>query len=122
MVISTQTWYASMNGGAYGRLHCLEEPVRCGFPASTEESLDKDVAQLKTRDGYVRLFFAGSPKPGSLDRNGISTFAYVLVPAGEVDWRRSFCGDDTGRVCYRLDGAMPRVVGGRCPDPCDELK
>lgn len=41
----------------------------------------------------------------------------IATPLGEREQPlRSFCGDATGHIYYRLDGKAPLVEGGRCVD------
>ena len=73
--------------------------------------------------GYKRSFYAGpAARPGNgalCSRSSMTSFAYVVVPTtpGKTGVR-SFCGDDSSRVCMTTDGSAPRIVEGRCDPNC----
>jgi hypothetical protein len=130
-VLSAQYAYASANGGFYDTLECLATPNGCipGYAANAPTFIDSTLASLRTRDGYVRRFSPG-PRPSAEEiinakasPSSIIAFAYVLVPekVGETGLR-AYCVDSAGRVCSRLDGTMPEVKDGRCPETCQILQ
>jgi hypothetical protein len=126
-VIAAQTAYAGANGGFYdSRLQCLNEPSACipGYPPNAPTFLDSALASLQTKSGYKRFLYAGPPASREdvaklrASATSVQGFAYVAVPAepGKTGLR-AFCGDASGIVCFTPDGAMPKIVDGRCPVP-----
>ena len=123
-VISAQAAYQASNGGWYdGNLECLAAPFSgCvpGYPANAPTFLDPVLASRQPKSGYVRRF-----EPGRMvtvdatlsSPTSVAEYAYVTTPvtAGQTGVR-SFCGDATGLICFRADGADIRVLGGVCPD------
>jgi len=120
-VVSGEVAYSQGNEGAFGRLSCLAVPASCGWPAGVPTFADAETAALTPRRGYSYYFVPGAPKAGSIDRNGLASFAYLVVPEKPGDGsRRTFCGDHTGRVCFTEDGTLP-VRNGRCSETCTQL-
>jgi hypothetical protein len=78
------------------------------------------------RRGY-RFELRLGPRPESLDPTTAAAsstvkFAYIAVPETvNRSGVRSFCGDDTGRICYWSDGRTPPTEGGACPSDCPIL-
>jgi hypothetical protein len=123
-MISAQEAYRDSNGGLYeGRLECLARPSSAGcapgLPADPLPFIDAALASNELRNGYRRRFEPGRAEeadPSVSSRTSVGGFAYVAVP--ETPGRsgvRSFCGDSSGIVCYRSDGADIPAPGGECP-------
>jgi uncharacterized membrane protein YhaH (DUF805 family) len=123
-MISAQEAYRDSNGGLYeGRLECLARPSSAGcapgLPADTLPFIDAALASNELRNGYRRRFEPGRAEeadPSVSSRTSVGRFAYVAVP--DTPGRsgvRSFCGDSSGIVCYRSDGADIPAPGGECP-------
>jgi hypothetical protein len=129
-VISAQARYASLNGGFYDSLDCLASPAGClpGSAGTGLKIIEPALAQASVKQGYNRTLHLGPAVEPSQVRRPVSassvvSFAYVAVPVrvGQTGVR-SFCGDDRGLICYKLDGSEPPVVDGRCADPCTPLR
>jgi len=117
-VISAQAAYEASTQG-YGELACLSAPATCVKGYTGPAFLDAELASLKDKNGYKRVFQAG--KPGPRPRS-FQTYAYAATPleAGKAG-TRSFCGDSTGRICADPKGAAIVPVGGSCPATCQTL-
>jgi hypothetical protein len=124
-MISAQVAYSSANRGFFDSPDCLIKPSSCipGYPADGMAFLLSLIGPVHA--GYTFTFHPGAPAPRSPDTSPSSmrTFAFVAVPLqfGETG-RRSFCADDTGRICVTEDGSAPPVSHGRCAEPCRELQ
>jgi hypothetical protein len=92
--------------------------------------VDEELASLRVRGGYRRQFHPGPPVPPEeirakgLSPTSVKAYAYTATPVRPgCDGKHGFCGDDTGAVCSRADGAEIRVVDGRCDhSTCSALK
>jgi uncharacterized membrane protein YhaH (DUF805 family) len=122
-VISAQAAYRSANGGWFeGNPECLAAPaVGCvpGYPADGPGFLEPVLASRQPKSGYQRRFEPGrmvSVDPAVSSQTSVGNYAYVAVPVtpGQTGVR-SFCGDSTGVICFRADGADIRAPGGECP-------
>jgi uncharacterized membrane protein YhaH (DUF805 family)/type II secretory pathway pseudopilin PulG len=122
-VISAQAAYQAANGGLYeGNLECLAAPYAgCvpGYPAHGPTFLDPVLVARQPKSGYERRFEPGrmvEVDPAVSSPTSVAEYAYVATPvkAGQTGVR-SFCGDSTGLVCFRADGADIHVLGGVCP-------
>jgi len=128
-VISAEVAYQRANGGFYdGRLACLASPATCvpGYPANGTSFVDAALAAVGARHGYEGRLDAGAPAaadPARSSPTSVVTFAYVLRPVqpGQTGVR-SFCGDSTGVVCFRSDGADIPAAGGACPRSADACR
>ena len=144
-LISAQEGYSSVNHGLYaGDLRCLVTPDSCiaGYGPG-RAFLDAEVLGSKPRSGYVWTYYLGAQPPPELTQglepapSSVQRFAATAVPLRpaskypsggigacfkeEATGHRSFCADDTGRICVTTDGSEPRVGDSRC-DPCQELR
>ena len=122
-VVSAQAAYHSANGGWYeGNLECLATPFAgCvpNYPANGPTFLDPVLSDRQPKSGYERRFEPGrmaAVHPAISSPTSVGEYAYVATPvrAGQTGVR-SFCGDSTGLICFRADGAEIRVLGGACP-------
>jgi hypothetical protein len=122
-LLSAQTVYLESNGGLYeGNLDCLARPsAGCapGLAADTLPFIDAALASPQPRYGYRRRFEprrTTAVDPTLSSRTSIAGYAYVAVPVsvGQTG-RRSFCGDTSGLICFREDGADIPAAGGECP-------
>lgn len=122
-LLSAQTVYGESNGGLYeGNLECLAHPsAGCapGLPAEVLPFIDPALASQQPRYGYRRRLEPGrtmAVDPAVSSRTSIAGYAYVAVPVsvGQTG-KRSFCGDTSGVVCFRSDGADIPAPGGECP-------
>jgi type II secretory pathway pseudopilin PulG len=118
-VISAEAAYQSINAGYYDKLECLSGPGRC-IPGYGGPSFLSD-QWPEVKSGYRRRFHAGpaaEPTPvreSHASPSSLQSFAYVAIPASvNQTGVRGFCGDDTGIICYTLDGSAPAVRDGRC--------
>jgi len=125
-VISAQVAYASANAGYYDLPSCLLRPWDCipGYEPPASRFLDDETASASVRRGYVFTFHPGpaaEPKANT-STSSITAWAYVAVPEEPgVTGHWGFCGDWTGRICFRRDGSAPLVVDGSCRD-CETLR
>ena len=128
-VISAEAAYQRVNGGFYeGRLACLASPAAClpGYPASGSRFVEAALAAEGARYGYEGRLEAGAPAaadPARSSPTSVVTYAYVLRPVqpGQTGVR-SFCGDSTGVICFRSDGADIPAAGGSCPRSADACR
>jgi uncharacterized membrane protein YhaH (DUF805 family) len=123
-VISAQAAYKASNGGLFeGNLECLSAPFSgCvpGYPGNGPTFLDPMLTARQAKSGYERRFEPGRMvvvDPAVSSPTSVGEYAYVATPlkAGQTGVR-SFCGDSTGLICFRADGANIRVLGGACPE------
>lgn len=117
---SAQVAYSSNNGGAFGRPACLIAPDRCGFVAGTTPFIDADI--LNARAGYQRRFEPGEPLDGSVDKNGLDGFVFILTPIPGQGGQRGFAVDGSGLICFTEDGTPPPNRGGRLADDCKPVR
>jgi type IV pilus assembly protein PilA len=131
-LLSAEAAYQRVNAGYFeGRLDCLARPAMgClpGYPAGGAAFLESALAASGPRYGYQARLEPGPPAIAAARSSPTSvlSFAYVLVPVqpGQTGIR-SFCGDSSGLVCYRPDGADIAAEGGACPrtaDACTPLR
>lgn len=126
-VIVAEAGYRSLNGGYYDTLECVAQPALCIPGHSGPALLEGPGATTGLKRGYERSFHAGpAPSdalPPTVSRSSLTSFAYVAIPSqpGHTGVR-SFCGDASGRVCYKVDGSAPDVVAGFCPEDCVTLR
>jgi type IV pilus assembly protein PilA len=122
-IISAQVAYQAANGGWFeSNLECLAAPsVGCipGYAAGDPAFLDSVLASRQPKSGYARRFEPGrimAVDPAVSSSTSVASFAYVAVPlaAGQTGVR-SFCGDSSGVICFRADGADIPALGGECP-------
>jgi len=127
-VITAEAAYQSVNGGYYDRLECLAEPSRCIPGYSGPSVLSTEIARAAKKNGYRRSFHTGtpvSPRPSAVSPTSMMSYAYVAVPDQQgTTGVRAFCGEPSGRICYRVDGFMPEDLADACPtDPdCRTLR
>jgi uncharacterized membrane protein YhaH (DUF805 family) len=122
-VISAQVAYREANGGWFeSNPECLAAPaVGCvpGYPPNGPTFLDAVLAARRPKNGYERRFEPGrmvSVDPAVSSQTSVGNYAYVAVPVVQGQTGvRSFCGDSTGVICFRPDGADIRALGGECP-------
>lgn len=125
-IYSAEMLFMAVADGAYGDLRCLNVPADCIANVPGEKLLEKDITVATEKSGYRRKFHGGTRVKSARAKGSpspfVKTFAYTAVPTnrGETGMR-SFCGDNTGRVCVVDDGSEPLVKGGLCT-PCRELK
>ena len=121
-VISAQMAYASVNQGFYDTLACLESPADClpGYAESAPVFLESDI--MTTQGGYRRRFYPGPPAEvegeviNKVSPSSIRSFAFVAVPhEPRKTAERAFCGDSSGRLRVSVDGTMPAIRDGHCP-------
>ena len=122
-VISAQEAYRAANGGYFdGNLECLARPsAGCvpGYPADGPLFLDPVLAGRQPKSGYQRRFEPGrmmAVDPAISSQTSVTRYAYVAVPVAPGQTGvRSFCGDASGIICFRPDGADIPTLGGECP-------
>jgi type IV pilus assembly protein PilA len=126
-VAAAETAYASANGGYYDTLECLAKPTACLPGHSGTAMLDGQLATATVKGGYRRVF-QGVPatsgaRPAAGSQSSLAHYAYVAIPVAPGQTGvRSFCVDDSGRICYLADGSEPPVVDGACPTRCTDLR
>jgi hypothetical protein len=113
-MIAAEETYRAM-AGAYGPLECLAQPATCHPRAGTVPLIDASLVSSAPKAGYLRTFHAGPSAAIPGGHAGLSSFAYVVVPArpGRTGMR-AFCGDSTGVICATGVGIVPGVVDGQC--------
>jgi type IV pilus assembly protein PilA len=119
VLISGQGSYSGSNGGYYDTLECLASANTCipdygGYAPLMDQRL---LAGVKS--GYRRTFYPGPPAPrdSKISPSSITSYAFTAVPVtlGRTGIR-GFCGDDTGRIYYTMDGTEPPMADGRCAE------
>ena len=127
-LISAEVSYSVANGGFPDVPDCLVNPAKCQPAYSGPPLLDAPYASTLPRSGYVFQFHPGaSIDPDTIKTRGLSPtslvgFAYTAEPDKPgVSGMRSFCGDDTGVVCW-VNSAAPTPVGGGCPPRCQPVR
>jgi type IV pilus assembly protein PilA len=122
-VISAQAAYQESNGGFFeGNIECLARPsVGCapGLPADVLPFISPALASREPRNGYQRRFEPGrmmAVDAALSSQTSVASYAYVAVPVAPGQTGvRSFCGDPSGVLCFRSDGADIPATGGECP-------
>ena len=121
---SAQSAYAAAAEGVYGRPDCLRSPADCIPSYQGEPFLPRYSVSTGTISGYV-FSFDGIKAMQTSGRqvSGYSAWVYTAVPVNPgVTGKKTFCTDQTRRLCVWKDGAMPRVVDGRCDSGCEQLQ
>lgn len=126
-VISAEAAYQTMNAGYYDTLECLGAPANCIPNYNGPTFLDPMLASGADKTGYRRTFHAGASASGEegadlRSPSSIRSFAYTAVPLSKQTGVRSFCGDSSGQVCYKVDGSEPDVVNGTCGEDCQSFR
>jgi type IV pilus assembly protein PilA len=122
-VISAQQAYQSANGGYYsGTLECLSDPsmgAGCipSYPTNAPTFLDSAIGSGQPKGGYVRSFGA-TAAPATIDtnvtgRNSATEFIYAATPQHKGRGSRSYAGDASGVVCYKVGDTIPANANGR---------
>ena len=126
-MIGAQAAYAQMNGGHYDRIECLAQPAACGL-RQAPSFLDPSFLQGE-RQGYrFDLRLGAKPPPGArgiVSPTSVTSYAYLAVPVKSLFSSyqyRGFCGDDTGTICFTMDGTAPPVADGHCAPSCQQLR
>jgi hypothetical protein len=133
--VAAEAAYSQSNGGLYEtRIECLVRPREC-LPAGgpTEPLLDAGTVERLTlqHPSYwqFRLDAAGGPpesgpEAAQRSRTSVRVFALQARPLrpGHAGVR-SFCVDDTARLCFNPGGRELAIREGRCPPPpeCSDL-
>jgi len=122
-MMSAQMAYSYGNGGAYDQVRCLLEPAQCLAGSKEKAFIDRSLT-LDEKNGFKRKFYPGAKftGKGAKSTSSIASFAYTAFPSSPEMGSRGFCGDDSGQVCFTVDGLEPRVSAGRCARPCTLLK
>lgn len=118
-VLIAQTVFAESAGGRVyaGELRCLARPRECLGVDSAPDAPLLGESQLATERAGYRFVLGGTPSAGR--RGGlVDSFTFVAVPLPGGPGQRSFCVDDSGRLCQVEDGSVPTTVGGRCAPSC----
>jgi prepilin-type N-terminal cleavage/methylation domain-containing protein len=123
-VISAEAAYQSANGGWYGPLTCLNQPVGdpCipNYPATAPTFLDSSIAGQDpplAKSGYDREFVVGL-SPAAINTNisgsgSMSGYSYLASPvtSGQTGVR-GFGGDASGVLCFTSGGVAPGTNSG----------
>jgi prepilin-type N-terminal cleavage/methylation domain-containing protein len=124
-VISAQAAYQSSAFGLYGDLTCLTTPNSCisGYSAVAPTFLDATMTGTIQKSGYLRDFVPGAATSHpSLLIDGIGTYAYFASPlTPNQTGVRAFGGDNSGRICFTLNGA-PVGAAASLPTACTDLQ
>jgi hypothetical protein len=130
-VIMAEFEYSKANGDYYDSLACVAAPAHCipGYDATKPGFLATDLASATTKSGYARSFLPGpappdGKRPKTASPTSITAYAYVAMPVSPgSSGRRSFCGDNGGRVCVMNDGSRPALdKDGLCAPSCPDLR
>jgi len=120
---SGQAAYQAATGFS-GLPSCLSRPAEClpGYPSDGPYFLDPDGPWEGEHSGYVFTFYPGplvdpervhgSPPAAAVS---LERWAALGVPVrpGETGLR-SFCIEDSGKLCFTGEGELPRIVDARC--------
>jgi hypothetical protein len=110
-----------VENGYYDSLECLLQASCIPGTPYPPRYLSPDVLRSTQMTGYRFQMIAG-PRAHAraaepMSPTATTSYAMVATPRGEHGKPlRSFCGDATGHIYYRLDGKPPLVEGGRCVD------
>ena len=110
-----------VENGYFDSLECLLQASCIPGTPYPPRYLSADVVRSTQTTGYRYQLIAG-PRAHSRAGEPISptattSYAMTATPLAPHDTRlRSFCGDATGHIYYRLDGKPALVEGGRCVD------
>jgi hypothetical protein len=110
-----------VENGYFDSLECLLQASCIPGTPYPPRYLSADVLRSTQTTGYRYQLIAG-PRAHARASEPVSptattSYAMVATPVGPHDTLlRSFCGDATGHIYYRLDGKSPLVEGGRCVD------
>jgi hypothetical protein len=118
-VLATEDAFQRASGGPFGDLECLRAPVRClpGYegPVFISEGF---VTDGQVQAGYRRRFHCSPSRDAqATDAAGLcERYAYAVWPelADPRTPAPAYCGDHTGVVRFRNDGAEPKVADGAC--------
>ena len=122
-VSSSEVAYSSSNGGVFGQITCLANPVGCTFATGTTAFIDSQIAALTAKQGYARSFAPGSTVAGSPDTAGVATFVYAATPVTLAQTgNRGFAVDHSGLLCFTTDGSIPATVATALAPTCTPLK
>jgi hypothetical protein len=113
--------------GYFDSLECLLQASCIPGTPYPPRYLSADVLRLTQTTGYRYQLIAGprahAKASEPISPTATSSYAMVATPLGAHDKPlRSFCGDATGHIYYRLDGKPPLVEGGRCVDRERQLR
>jgi hypothetical protein len=119
-VHDAQTNYVVENG-YFDSLECLLQASCIPGTPYPPRYLSADVLRSTQMTGYRYQLISGPrahPRAAEpMSPTATTSYAMIATPLGEHDQPiRSFCGDATGHIYYRLDGKAPLVEGGRCVD------
>jgi hypothetical protein len=124
-LISSELGYSLHNEGYFDELKCLAASAACLRGYTGAPLLADAMEFVGEKNGYRRTFHAGPKadrrgKEAKTSPSSLQSFAITAVPLTprETD-DRSFCADDTGRVCSSAGEIQP--TAGRCPSSCQEL-
>jgi hypothetical protein len=123
-----RTWIAAERAhrslaGTYASVKCLRKPQAC-LPGYRGDPFLDSFRDWPQYGGYVWGFHPDLPASAQrgADRSGFSAVALTAVPIERrVDLCCSFCGDSSGRVCFRRDGTPPAVASGQCAEGCEPI-
>jgi hypothetical protein len=107
--------------GAYADLECLKRPSGCVAGHAGPTFLDDPIGS-PVRGGYAWAFHPGQPRSGA-ERWKLESYAITASPVHRHPGTCcAFCGDSTGRICHRRDGAPWMEPVGDCGSACQELE
>ena len=122
-VSSSQVAYSSSNGGVFGKMSCLSDPVTCSFATGTTAFIDSQIGALTPKQGYARSFTEGTSIAGSPDTDGVATFVYAATPVTTAQTgNRGFAVDHSGLICFTTDGSIPSITNSALDPGCTPLK
>jgi hypothetical protein len=122
MMDAAQNAISAGSGGLYADPECLLQPQKCLQNDAGAPFIAPDVELEGVHAGYQFDFLGYPPRLGSADDTpSYSQWTYTAVPINpEVTGTRSFCADNTGRICQWFEGT-PRIINGQCACEPDRI-
>lgn len=121
-IANAEAAYASVNGGAFDTLACLQSPASClpNYPEGSPSYLPGGVPSEQAA-GYRGRFYPGerihAARDAGISPSSVTAWAYAAVPSRRSG-KRAFCVDSTGRVCTTTNRRAPKVLNTACPSTC----
>jgi type II secretory pathway pseudopilin PulG len=119
-MVTAEMSYAASNGGNYDTPECLAAPGSC-IPGYTGPAVIDPSSTVSLKNGYRRTFHPGAtaPSDAKISPSSMMTFTITAVPVTPMRTGiRGFCADQTGVICYTMDGSDAALPTGGCAPSC----
>jgi type II secretory pathway pseudopilin PulG len=119
---AAQEHFASISGGGFGSVECLQAPTTCLPQYTGEPFLPPHIVGTGNRSGYEFAFNGFGESPSILGTYGHWTYTATPSNPGSTG-RSTFCVDDTKLMCIWEDGRPPRLTKeGQCDPMCNRVQ